>query len=492
MVSIIGAGISGLVAACYLARDGEEVHVFEKNSTPGGRARQFTEAGFTFDMGPSWYWMPELIEEFFRDFGKSAADYYELQRLSPSYTVYFEDRKIEVPSSLTDLTDLFEQLEPGSGRQLHRYLDLAAKKYRLGMGDYARRPSLTLREFVTREVGSAVINLQILSNMAHHVNAYFRHPLIRRIMQFPVLFLGAMPERIPAMYSLMNYADCVLGTWYPMGGMHGIIRAMYQLALESGVYFHFDCGIQGIRIQGDRAVAMYTPGGEIRTDYVVGSGDYHHIEGLLPQGSRSYDSTYWAQREMAPSSLLFYLGIDSKLPLTHHSLFFDADFGRHAAQLYRQPSWPDDPLFYVCAPSVTDPAVAPPGKENLFILIPVAAGLADIPEEEKDRYLDLVMQRLEKHTGVSIRPRICYKRAYSLTDFSSDYNAFKGNAYGLANTLRQTAFLKPSLQSKKVKNLCYCGQLTVPGPGVPPAILSGRIAASHTLRYIRTHSPITI
>lgn len=491
MVSVIGAGISGLVAACYLARAGEEVHVFEKNSTPGGRARQFSAAGFTFDMGPSWYWMPEVMEEFFRDFGKSAADYYQLQRLSPSYTVYFEGRKIEVPSSLPELRCLFEELEPGSGRQLDRYLDLAAKKYRLGMGDYARRPSLRLGEFITREVGRALIGLQILSNMEYHVNAYFRHPLIRRIMQFPVLFLGAMPERIPAMYSLMNYADCVLGTWYPMGGMHEIIRAMYQVALESGVRFHFDCGIQGIRTQGGRATALDTSQGQVRTDYVIGSGDYHHIEGLLPEGSRSYDSAYWERREMAPSSLLFYLGVDRKLPLTHHSLFFDADFGRHAAQLYRQPAWPDDPLFYVCAPSVTDPAVAPPGHENLFILIPVAAGLADITNDEKDRYLDLVMQRLEKHTGVSVRPHIRYKRTYSVADFSSDYNAFKGNAYGLANTLRQTAFLKPSLQSRKVKNLCYCGQLTVPGPGVPPAILSGRIAAAHTLKYIRHHSPAT-
>lgn len=487
-VAIIGSGVSGMAAACYLAQAGAHVTIFEKNSEAGGRARQFKADGFTFDMGPSWYWMPEVFEQFFNDFGKSASDYYELTRLSPSYTVYFEGTALDIPADVSALGQLFESLEPGSATMLHKYLADAKVKYELGMNKFAKKPSLGIREFMSFNLLRHANKLQLLTSISKHVSHYFKHPLIRKVMEFPVIFLGAMPGKIPAMYSMMNYADAVLGTWYPKGGMHRIIEAMYDLATSLGVRFEFSSDVTRLDTSDDIVTQLSVNGNTHIFDAFIGAGDYHHIETLLPAQSQSYSKTYWESRKMAPSCLLYYIGIDRKLPIHHHSLFFDGAYDEHAAQLYERPQWPENPLFYVCAPSVTDDTVAPDGHENLFVLVPIAAGIEGDTESLRERYLQLLLSRMESRWGVNIRDHIVYCRSYATTEFRSDYHAFKGNAYGLSNTLMQTAFLKPRARSKKQHNLFYCGQLTVPGPGLPPAFLSGKIAADETLNYLNQHN----
>lgn len=491
-VGVIGSGIAGMTAACYLAKSGIEVTVFEKHPQPGGRARQFKAAGFTFDMGPSWYWMPDVFERFFNDFGRSCTDYYDLLRLSPSYTVYFEDQKVEIPSSLEDLSVLFERFEPGSSLMLAKYLEDARIKYELGMNNFALRPSLRVTEFMSGELLTHAAKLQLFSSVSKHVSRYFKHPLIRKIMQFPVIFLGAMPDKIPAMYSMMNYADAVLGTWYPQGGMYRIVEGIHNLALELGVRFEFNRDVTGIETSGKQAVKLRINETTAQYDAVICGGDYHHLESLLPESARSYTDRYWERRKMAPSCILFYLGIDRKLPISHHSLFFDGAYDGHAAQLYNDPRWPENPLFYVCSPSVTDPTVAPSGHENLFVLIPVAAGLEGDTPGLRKHYLDVVLGRMETQWGVDLRQHLVYRRSYAMQDFKSDYYAFKGNAYGLSNTLGQTAIFKPKMRSKKLENLFYCGQLTVPGPGLPPAFLSGKIAADEAAKYLSTKLPLPI
>jgi phytoene desaturase len=476
-----------MVTACYLQQQHYHVTVYEKNSMPGGRARQFSQNGFVFDMGPSWYWMPDVFESFFNDFGKSASDYYTLERLDPSYSIYFKQEKISLPASIGALQALFEELEPGSGARLLVYLRDAAEKYQVGMHRFAGKASLHLSEFMSRDILSLLYKLQPFRNMQQHVNRYFKHPMIRKIMQFPVIFLGAMPDRIPAMYSLMNYADTVLGTWYPLGGMYEVIKGVYSLARELGVKFCFNSDVEGIDVIGGRARVLHCNGEKEATDLVIGAGDYHHMEQLLSPEHRQYSMQYWGKKEMAPSCLLYFLGIDKRLPLDHHTLFFDTSFDKHAQSLYDDPQWPEEPLFYVCAPSVTDASVAPAGCENLFILIPVASGLEGDGPELRQQYLDGVLERLEKRTGTSIKENIIFQKHYALQDFKTDYHAFRGNAYGLANTLKQTAFGKPRMRSSKVENLFFCGQLTVPGPGLPPAFLSGRTAATEAVKYMKAN-----
>ena len=478
-VVVIGAGFSGLSAATALAQQGFDVTILEKNSSPGGRARSYSEDGFMFDMGPSWYWMPDVFENYFATFGKRVSDYYELIRLDPAYSICFGSNDIlTVPANQKQLYALFEQYEPGSSANLDLFLQEAAYKYQVGIHEFVYKPGLSLLEFADLRVIRSLFRLQMLTSMATHVEKLFQDRRLRELLKFPVLFLGATPENTPAMYSLMNYADLVLGTWYPKGGMYQVVQGMVSLAKEMGVKLLTNQNVQRITTNGRLATEVVTDDSRFDADVVVASADYHHVDAhLLNAATRNYSENYWNQRVMAPSSLLFYLGVNKKLEnLLHHNLFFDEDFTQHAKEIYENPQWPSKPLFYVCCASKTDPDCAPAGHENVFLLIPLAPGLQDTPEQ-REYYYHIVMERLEKLTGQSIRDAVVYKRSYAHRDFINDYNAFKGNAYGLANTLRQTAILKPSLKNRKIKNLYYTGQLTVPGPGVPPSLISGLVTA---------------
>jgi phytoene desaturase len=477
---IIGSGFAGLSAATFLCSMGWDVDVVEKHDQPGGRARHFKTDGFTFDMGPSWYWMPDIFERYFSSFDRKVSDYYELIRLDPSYRIYWEEDHMDVPANYGELKKMFDQLEPGAGDQLDAFMKEAEYKYRVGVHKLVFNPGQSLLEFLDKELIAGLFRLDVFNNIKAHIGKYFKHPKLRQMMEFPVLFLGALPENTPALYSLMNYADVKLGTWFPRGGMYKIVEGMHKLAVEKGVKFHFNQTVTAINVEGGIARSISTHDGQtIHGDVIVGAADYHFIETkLLHKEYRAYSDAYWDKRVMAPGSLIYYVGINTKIPgIQHHSLFFDVPFANHAAEIYTTPTWPKDPLFYLSATSVTDKTQAPEGSENLFFLIPIAAGLNGDSEEVREHYFNVLADRLLERTGVDIRGHIIYKRAYSYTDFVGDYNAFKGNAYGLANTLMQTAVLKPSCVSKKVKNLYYTGQLTVPGPGVPPSLISGEVVA---------------
>ncbi|CCG98902.1 phytoene desaturase [Fibrella aestuarina BUZ 2] len=488
-VTVIGAGFSGLSVATSLADKGYDVTILEKNESPGGRARLFKAEGFTFDMGPSWYWMPDVFETYFARFGKKPSDYYNLVRLDPSYSVVFgPDEAVDIPASLRELKALFDQIEPGSGARLDAFLNQAAYKYRVGIHDFVWRPSRSITEFMSLKLLYDVARLDVFQSFASHARKFFKHPRLLQLIEFPILFLGATPQNTPAMYSLMNYAEMTGGTWYPMGGMHEIVKGMVTLAEEKGVKMLYNEAVERIETVAEAggqtsAKRIHTNQGIFEADVVVASADYNHVETtLVAPSERNYSDDYWKKRVMAPSSLLFYLGVNKRIPkLQHHNLFFDEDFGLHAQEIYETPKWPTRPLFYASAPSKTDPSVAPAGMENVFLLIPVAPDLVD-DEATREHYYQLIMQRLEAYVGENVRDHVVYKRSYAHRDFKADYNAFRGNAYGLANTLMQTAFLKPNLKNKKVRNLFYTGQLTVPGPGVPPSLISGLVVADEVAK----------
>ena len=490
-VVIIGSGFAGLSAASFMAKAGWEVTVLEKNTTTGGRASVLLADGFTFDMGPSWYWMPGVFERFFNCFGKKVSDYYELQRLDPSYRVYWPDDSMDVPADYNELKIVFEKLEPGSGEMLDKFMQEAAFKYEVGINKLVHKPGQSLLEFADWELVKGVLKLDVFNSIKNHVRKHFKHPKLRELLEFPVLFLGALPQDTPALYSLMNYADIKLGTWYPKGGMFKIAEAMTSLAKELGVKFYCNHEVTEIKVENGIAKNVLAKNIEAQSsvhsfdaDVVIGGADYHFIETklLLPQ-YQSYTEKYWNKRVMAPSSLLYYVGLNKKISnVLHHSLFFDVSFDLHGKEIYTDPKWPTSPLFYVCAPSVTDNTVAPEGGENLFFLIPVASGLEGDTEQLRDQYFDQILSRYENRIGQQIKDSIVFKKSFSVSDFKNVYNSFKGNAYGLANTLMQTAILKPGLRSKKVSNLFYTGQLTVPGPGVPPCLISGEVVSREVVK----------
>lgn len=478
-IAVIGSGFSGLSAAASLAGMDYDVTVFERNSMPGGRARKLEDQGYRFDMGPTWYWMPEVFEKFFNRFGHTVSDFYKLNRVDPGYRMYFsKDDFIDVPASLDELIEVFEKIEKGSGVRLRKFLAKAEFKYNIGINKLVYLPGNSYGELLRWDLLSGIVKMDFFKSVSSYVRSQFKDPRLRQILEFPVIFLGATPQKTPALYTLMNYADLVLGTWYPEGGMYSVVEGMKKVGEEQGVKFEFSSEVQKIVMNGKGSTGLIVNGKETKSDVIVAAADYHHVEQvLLPEKYRKYTEKYWDKRVMAPSSLLFYLGIDKKLAnLEHHNLFFDEDFIQHAKEIYDNPRWPAKPAIYVSRNTVTDPGVAPKGHDNLIILIPVAPDLDD-REDIREHYFNLVMERLEKITQQSIREHVVYKRTYAHNDFKSDYNSYKGNAYGLANTLWQTANFKPSMRNPKVSNLFYTGQLTVPGPGVPPTIISGQVVA---------------
>lgn len=486
-VTIIGSGFSGLAAAATLAKEGIDVTVLEKNESCGGRARMFEAEGFKFDMGPSWYWMPDVFEKFYNKFGYTTSDFYELKRLDPSYRVFFPNNQvIDIPSDKNELNQLFEKIEPGSSLHLDKFLKEGKYKYDIGINDLVYKPGKSITEFITPKVIGGVFKLHVFKSFSKYIRKYFKDPRLLQLLEFPVLFLGAKPQDTPALYSLMNYADIELGTWYPMGGMNKIADAFEKIAIEQGVQIKTNFEVSEIAVENKVTTQCISNHMPLQNDAVIASADYHHVETqLIPPALQSYSKKYWDSRTMAPSSLIFYLGLDKKIDgLQHHNLFFDEDFEAHASEIYDSKKWPTAPLFYICCPSKTDHSVAPPNNENLFVLIPVAPDLKD-SDAVREHYYGLIVSRLRKNLGIDISSNVIYKRTYAHKDFIKDYNSFKGNAYGLANTLKQTAILKPSIKSKKIKNLFYTGQLTVPGPGVPPSIISGQVAANEVLKYLR-------
>ena len=485
-IAVIGGGFSGLAAASYLAQAGFKVTLFEKNSSVGGRNRKFSEQGFTFEMGPSWYWMPEVFDGYFSDFNRNREDFYSLTKLNPSFSIVFKDKvKLDIPSEEKELIELFESIEKGAGKKLIEFMDDAKYKYDTSMDKLIYKPGKTLLEFIEPEVIRGIFKLNLFSNFKKFVRKYFKDHKLTALMDFPVLFLGSAPENTPALYSLMNYAGLMLGTWYPKNGMYQIIQSMEALALDLGVEIVTNADVDSIIVDDNRATELVVNDSVYKFDALVAAGDYKHMETLLPKEFRNYNDKYWNSRTLAPSSLIFFLGVNKEIPcLDHHTLFFDESLDDHSSEIYTNPAWPEKPLFYVCNPSKTDKQIAPVGHENLFVLIPIAPGLED-SEEIREHYFKIILERLEKQIDDKIGENIVCKKSYCINDFVSDYHSFKGNAYGLANTLNQTAILKPKLNNKKLKNMVYAGQLTVPGPGMPPALISGKLAADELIAYFK-------
>ncbi len=477
-IAIIGSGFSSLSAACYLAQKGYKITVFEKNKNLGGRARQFKANGFTFDMGPSWYWMPDVFEKFFNDFNKSTNDFYQIKKLNPAYRVYFgHDDFIDIEDSIEKISKKFEKIESGSGKKLKEFLKIAKENYGIGVTDMLyKMPGLNPMELVSIETIKKI--RYFLSTIRKDVHKDFKNPKLRSVLEFPVLFLGAKASNTPAFYNFMNYADFGLGTFQPKNGFYDLVNAMVSLGKSLGVKYKTNHSLKAIEIKNKKVNKLVFDNLEFECDILISGADYHHTETLLPEKFRQYSEKYWKTRVFAPSSLLFYVGFNKKIKnVQHHNLFFDTDFDLHASEIYDNPKWPSDPLFYANFTSKTNPKTAPENCENGFFLIPIATNLED-SKDIRDKYFNIIIKKLESFTKQKLRDSVIFKRSFCVTDFKEEYNSYGGNAYGLANTLFQTAFLRPNIKSKLVQNLYFCGQLTVPGPGVPPAIVSGELVAN--------------
>lgn len=475
-VIIIGSGFSSISASCYLAKAGYDVSILEKNNSVGGRARLFLKDGFKFDIGPTWYWMPDVFEKFFSDFDRNPSDFYDLEKLAPAYQVYFDRlNSILISDKIEEIYQIFEKEERGSAVYLKKFLKAAKYNYEVAVNNLVYKPGKSITELITFQT---IINInQFFKSISTEIRNNIKSDKLIQILEFPVLFLGAKPSKTPSFYNFMNYADFGLGTWHPKGGMYEVVKGFVTLAEQLGVKIYTNQNVEKIVVENAVVKGVVVNQQFLEADFVISGADYHHSETLLEHKYKMYSEKYWNKKIFAPSALLFYVGFSKKLiNVAHHTLFFDSNFDKHAVAIYDQPQWPKDPLFYASFPSITDDSFAPKGYEAATFLVPIAPGISDIPEI-RDEYFLKIIDRLENLTNQNLKEFILFKESYCVNDFIKDYNSFKGNAYGLANTLTQTAFLRPKIKSSKVKNLFFTGQLTVPGPGVPPAIISGKIVS---------------
>jgi len=481
-IVIIGSGFSSLSASCYLASKGFDVTILEKNNTVGGRARQLKKDGFVFDIGPTFYWMPDVFERFFNDFNTTTKDFYKLQKLNPAYQIYFgKQDSISITDNFEDIKNTFEKVEKGSANKLQDFIDKAQSNYEIAIEDLVYKPGEHVFEIINSKT---ILKLkEFILTIKKQVAGYVQNKKLQKILEFPVLFLGAKPSNTPSFYNFMNYADFKLGTWHPEGGMYEVVSAMTNLATSLGVNIITNCAVEKINTENNTVIGVTANEKNYACDILLSGADYHHTETLLPKQLRQYSESYWNKKTFAPSALLFYVAFNKKLKnVSHHTLFFDTDFETHAKTIYDTKEWAEKPLFYASFPSITDATSAPKGKEAGIFLIPIAPDVEDTPEI-REHYFKQLIERIEKITGESIKNNILFKESYCVKDFKEDYNSYKGNAYGLANTLTQTHVLRPKLKSKKVSNLYFCGQLTVPGPGVPPSLISGKIVSDLILKH---------
>ena len=478
-VAIVGGGIGGLAAAALLAREGCEVTVLEKNDQTGGRARLWSAQGFQFDMGPSWYLMPEVFERFFALFGKKVEQYYQLQPLSPYYRVFFNPREpIDVGPDPGQVAALFEGFEPGGGERLGRYLAQARYKYDVAMREFLYRSYDSVFQFLNRRILIEGTRLGVLGRLDRFVRRYFTDRRARQLLEYAMVFLGTSPQDAPALYSIMSHVDLTLGVHYPLGGLVQVGRAVRRLAEEQGAVVRTSCEVQRIVVEGGRARGVQTAAGRIEADAVLVNADYAHAElDLLEPAFRSFAGRYWGRRVLAPSMFILYLGLNRRLgSLAHHNLYFAPRWEEHFRTIFRSPAWPEEPCFYVSVISKTDPESAPPGGENVFVLVPVAPGLEDT-DERREAYAEALIAHLERVTGEDFHTGVVVRRIYSQRDFIADYHAYRGTALGLSHTLGQTAVFRPPFRSRRVPNLYYTGQYTHPGVGVPMVLISAQVAA---------------
>jgi phytoene desaturase len=477
-ITVVGSGFGGLSTACYLADTGADVVVLEKNDQLGGRASRRYADGFRFDMGPSWYLMPDVFERFFGHFDRLPDEFYDLERLDPHYRIFFKDGdRVDITPDREEVKAIFETYESGAGEALDRYLAKAKRNYEIGMDQFVYEDRSSFSDFLDPSLLRYGRHLPLLGSMDDYVAKFFDHPKLQQVMQYTLVFLGGSPSNTPALYNLMSHADFGLGVYYPEGGMGSVVDGLVELGMDLGVEFETGAEVSGIHGRaGDFRVSAGAR--TVDADLVVSDADYAHTEqDLLPPERRQYDESYWESRTYAPSAFLVYLGVEGDVdPLAHHTLVLPTDWDRHFEQIFDEPTWPDDPAYYVCVPSQTDDTVAPEGHSNLFVLVPVAHDLPDTPEI-RSQYRDAVLADLAENTGVDVRDRIVFEETFCIADFADRYNTKSGTALGLAHTLRQTGPMRPSHRSDAVDGLYFTGSFTTPGIGVPMCLISGEHTA---------------
>lgn len=484
-VLIVGAGIGGLSLAALLAENGKQVTIIEKNSSPGGRARYYKEQGYTFDMGPSWYIMPDIYEKYFNNLGLNISDCYNLVRIDPSYRIFFKNsEKIDISSNLGENLKLFNTFEKNGGEKLKKYLEKAERDYKVAVDQLLMRDYDLLRNLVSGRLILDSLKLPLFGNIDDYISNIFTSEKAKRILEYSIGFIGGSPKNTPSIYYIMNYVDLNLGVWYPIGGIGKIVEKLFELCNKRGVNFLFNENVTKITTEKGTVTGVETSKENYKAEIVIVNADYPHSElNLLETSNRTYPKKYWDNKLFAPSALVIYIGLSKKIQnLVHHNLYLAGDWNLSFNILYDldDPEWPANVSYYVNVTSKTDPSISPKQGETIFILIPTPENFSDTTEARELLYKK-ILQHIEKIIGEEIIGYEKVKRIFGPNDFVEDYNAFKGTSLGLVHTLTQSAIFRPSHRSKKIKNLYYNGHYTHPGIGIPLVLMSSQILSKNLI-----------
>jgi len=478
-VVVVGSGFGGLSTACYLADAGLDVTVLEKNESLGGRASVLEADGFRFDMGPSWYLMPDVFERFFGHFDREPSDFYDLEPLDPHYRIFFKDGDTaDVTSDRGEMYDLFESYEEGAGDALDEYLETSEEHYGVAMEKFIYEDRPRIRDWIDPDVmRAAPIGLQLLGTMDDYVADYFDTPKLRQIMQYTLVFLGGAPSNTPAIYNMMSHVDFNMGVYYPENGLRSVVDACVELGSELGVDYVTDAEVTEI-INRREGFAVESEAGTFHAEFVVSNADYAHTEReLLPEHERQYDDGYWDSHLLAVGVSPVSRRRGRRRPArTPHARLSDRLGPALRADLRRPGLARGSGLLPVCA--LGDRRQ----RRSRGTLQPVCPRPHRARTRRHRRGSDVVprsrARRHRREHGVELRDRIVFEEQFSVSEFADRYNSAQGTALGLAHTLRQTALFRPPHRSEACPGLYYTGSYTTPGIGVPMCLISGEHTAN--------------
>lgn len=484
-IIIIGAGIGGLATANLLARDGHEVHVYEKNSQLGGRAGQFKKDGFVFDTGPSWYLMPEVFDHYYKLFNTSAQNELELIKLTPAYKVYSGNDPLIITGNLETDAKTFDNIEPQSGEKLKRYIAKSTETYRLSLKHFLYSNFDSPWSLAKMEILKHGREMATLATMPIHsyVKKNFKHPRLQQVLEYPTVFLGSSPYTAPALYSLMSALDFDEGVFYPKGTMYAVVESLVRIGSSLNISYHLNSDVTEIITEKGKAVSIRLADGTTNeAPIIISNADLHFTETtLLKPTEQSYPASYWQKKEPSPSALLMYLGIKGKIPeFEHHTLLFTKDWQENFDLIFNKKQIPSPASLYISKTSQSD-NTAPKGHENIFVLVPLPAGI-ELSEDETNKLADEYLEQIKTTTGVDLKARTVSRTLFGPNDFASKYNAWQSTMLGPSHRLLQSAFFRTPNKSKKVSGLFYVGASTVPGVGVPMCLIGAEMVYKRIMK----------
>ena len=484
---IIGAGIGGITTSIYLAKNGYNVSIYEKNSVPGGRCGRLIHEGHRFDLGATMLLMPGVYREVFESLGLNFDELLEIKPLEDLYKIYFDDGKeIIFSTDPGKMKAQHEAIEKGSFCKSESYISEGYNFYKIAHKRLIGRNFYNIFEFVTLKNVLMLIKLKTYLTHQKYVRKFFRNPHLQMAYTFQNIYVGQSPFDAPAFFSMIPAIELVEGSYFPKGGIFSVVEKLKSEAIKNGVTFYFDKEVSEIRVNHNKAESITFIDGEIvYPDIIIANADLPYVyRELLPDKRKSHRLD---KLKYSCSAMVFHWGLDKKYPqLAHHNVFLNDGFRTGLRVIFKDKSADPSPSFYLHAPVRTDPSAAPENHDTFSVIIGI--GHLDETKQQDWNYFrkisrDAVIERLKKAGLTDIEEHIKFEICYSPKTWESAYHVSKGSVFGsLSHSLFQMGYFRPHNRHNQYKNLYFAGGSTHPGNGIPLVLLSAKLTAERILK----------